>query len=48
MNGAFLLSIGNLIVNWANNQSVFLAMLQALVGGGAHALKDAQLVEDIA
>jgi hypothetical protein len=34
-NGAFLLSIGNLIVNWANNESVFLAMLQALAGGGA-------------
>lgn len=33
-NAAFLVSIGGLIVNWANNESVFLAMLQALVNGG--------------
>jgi hypothetical protein len=33
-NGAFLVAIGNLIINWANNESVFLAMLQLLVGGG--------------
>jgi hypothetical protein len=33
-NMAFLVSIGNLIVNWANNESVFMAMLQALLAGG--------------
>ena len=32
-NAAFLLSIGGLVVNWANNESVFLAMLQVLVSG---------------
>jgi hypothetical protein len=35
-NTAFLVVIGGLVVNWANNESVFLAMLQALVGGGKH------------
>lgn len=33
-NGAFLVSIGNLVVNWANNESVFMAMLQVLIEGG--------------
>jgi hypothetical protein len=32
-NGAFLVSIGNLVVNWANNESVFIAMLQVLLTG---------------
>ncbi len=32
-NAAFLTSIGSLVVNWANNESVFLAMIQVLVGG---------------
>ena len=31
-NTGFLLAIGGLVVNWANNESVFLAMLQALIG----------------
>ncbi len=31
-NTGFLLGIGGLVVNWANNESVFLAMLQALLG----------------
>jgi len=35
-NGAFLVAIGNLVVNWANNESVFLAMLQVLLSGGNH------------
>jgi len=30
-NSAFLVSIGNLVVNWSNNESVFLAMLQILL-----------------
>lgn len=33
-NSAFLVSIGNLVVNWANNESVFLALLQTLLAGG--------------
>jgi len=33
-NAAFLMAIGGLIVNWANNESVFLAMLQTLLLGG--------------
>lgn len=33
-NMAFHVSIGGLIINWSNNESVFLAMLQALVRGG--------------
>ena len=33
-NAAFLVSIGGLIVNWANNESVCIAMLQLLVNGG--------------
>jgi hypothetical protein len=32
-NTGILLAIGGLVVNWANNESVFMAMLQALVGG---------------
>lgn len=32
-NAPFLFAIGGLVVNWANNESVFMAMLQALVGG---------------
>lgn len=32
-NAAFLVSIGNLIVNWSNNESVFMAMLQVLIRG---------------
>src|SRR5688500_13665532 len=35
-NAPFLLAIGGLVVNWSNCESVFLAMLQALVGGGTH------------
>ena len=35
-NTAFLVSIGNLVVNWGNNESVFMAMLQLLVVGGKH------------
>lgn len=31
-NAAFLFAIGGLVVNWANNESVFMAMLQALIG----------------
>lgn len=33
-NTAFILAIGGLVINWANNESVFLAMLQVLVKGG--------------
>lgn len=33
-NAAFLTSIGSLVVNWANNESVFLAMLQLFLVGG--------------
>lgn len=33
-NAAFLTSIGGLVVNWANNESVFMAMLQLLLVGG--------------
>lgn len=32
-NTPWYLAIGVLVVNWANNESVFLAMLQVLVGG---------------
>lgn len=32
-NAPFLCAIGGLVVNWANNESVFLAMMQALVQG---------------
>jgi hypothetical protein len=32
-NAGILLAIGGLAINWANNESVFLAMLQALLGG---------------
>jgi hypothetical protein len=35
-NAGFFLAIGGLVVNWANNESVFMAMLQALVGGERH------------
>jgi hypothetical protein len=35
-NAAFLVSIGNLVVSWANNESVFMAMLQLLLIGGEH------------
>jgi hypothetical protein len=35
-NASILLVIGQLVVNWANNESVFMAMLQALVPGGEH------------
>jgi hypothetical protein len=35
-NAAFLTAIGGLVVNWSNNESVFLAMLQALLAGGKH------------
>lgn len=35
-NSAFLCAIGNLIVNWANNESVFMAMLQLYLVGGKH------------
>ncbi|HEX4986972.1 MAG TPA: hypothetical protein VFV71_12995 [Burkholderiales bacterium] len=35
-NTAFLTSIGGLIVNWANNESVFLALLQLFLIGGTH------------
>lgn len=35
-NAAFLVSIGNLVVNWANNESVFLAMLQMFFGHGGY------------
>lgn len=34
-NAGILAAIGGLVVNWANNESVFLAMLQALTGGGS-------------
>jgi len=30
------MSIGNLIVNWANNESVFMAMLQVLIRAESH------------
>jgi hypothetical protein len=33
-NTGFLTAIGGLVINWANNESVFLAMLQLLVRGG--------------
>lgn len=29
-------AIGGLVVNWANNESVFIAMLQTLIAGGPH------------
>lgn len=32
-NAAFYLAIGGLVINWSNNESVFRAILQALVGG---------------
>ena len=35
-NAAFLVSIGNVVVNWANNESVFMGMLQVLIRGGSH------------
>jgi len=35
-NTAFLVSIGSLVVNWGNNESVFMAMLQLLLIGGKH------------
>ncbi len=35
-NAGILIAIGGLVVNWSNNESVFLAMLQALVPGGKH------------
>lgn len=35
-NTAFLVSIGSLVVNWGNNESVFMAMLQLLLVGGQH------------
>jgi hypothetical protein len=35
-NMSILVAIGGLVVNWANNESVFMAMLQALVSGGEH------------
>jgi hypothetical protein len=35
-NIGILVAIGGLIVNWANNESVFMAMLQVLIGGGEH------------
>jgi hypothetical protein len=31
-NAGFLVAIGGLVVNWANNESVFMAMLQTLIG----------------
>lgn len=33
-NHGFLIAIGGLVVAWANNESVFLALLQALIHGG--------------
>jgi hypothetical protein len=36
-NMPFYLQIGNLVVSWANNESVFLAMLQVLLIGGEKA-----------
>ena len=33
-NAAFLTAIGGLVINWANNESVFMAMLQVLLAGG--------------
>jgi len=33
-NSAFLVSIGELVVSWANSESVFLAMLQLLIQSG--------------
>lgn len=35
-NAAFIMVIGQLIVNWANNESVFLAMLQNLLCSPTH------------
>ncbi len=35
-NSGFLLGIGGLVVSWANSESVFMAMMQALVSGGPH------------
>ena len=34
-NAGIYAAIGGLVVSWANNESVFLAMLQALTGGGS-------------
>src|SRR4051795_13100033 len=34
-NAAFMTAIGGLVINWANNESVFLAMLQCFVRGGS-------------
>jgi hypothetical protein len=36
-NAAFQTAIGGLVINWANNESVFLAMLQVLLVGGPKA-----------
>jgi hypothetical protein len=36
-NAGIYLAIGSLIVHWANNESVFLAMLQTLIGGDGRA-----------
>lgn len=33
-NMGFILAIGGLVINWANNESVFMAMLQVLIKGG--------------
>lgn len=33
-NAGIQILIGGLVINWANNESVFLAMLQSLIGGG--------------
>lgn len=35
-NSGFLIAIGGLVVNWANNESVFMALMQSLVSGGTH------------
>lgn len=35
-NGAILLALGQLFVNWSNNESVFLAVLQNLLGSQTH------------
>jgi hypothetical protein len=36
-NAGIYLAIGSLVVNWANNESIFLAMLQTVMGGDAPA-----------
>jgi hypothetical protein len=35
-NSGIQMAIGGLMIGWSNNESVFMAMLQCLIGGGTH------------